>query len=55
METVAGLIRPSRHALHRKKARVDARLASVSPYDNIDKKGVDDHRQKTGIRFCCGV
>jgi hypothetical protein len=39
METVASLIHPSRHTLHRKKAKGGVRLASVSSYDNIDKQG----------------
>jgi hypothetical protein len=37
METVAGLCLPPHHTLHRKKARVGVRLASVSPNDNIDQ------------------
>jgi hypothetical protein len=37
METVAGFCLSPCHALHRKKARVGVRLASVSSYDSTNK------------------
>jgi hypothetical protein len=49
METVAGLIRSSRHTLHRKKDKGWCTPCKCFVLITIPiNKGVDDHRQKTG-------